>query len=89
MTRATDTAARAAMTERLLAAWDSAVDVGNYAVWRDGDRVVVYFDGELPDTLYPTHIGGGGTYRFVNVNARGPRPSVTIEIRRYPHEARE
>lgn len=79
-----ETPDRDAMTDRLLAAWETADYVGNYSVWRDGDRVAVYFDGELPDTLYETDIGGGGTYRFVTVNARGPTPSVTVEIRRYP-----
>ena len=72
------------MTERLLNAWDSATEVGEYSRWRDGDRVPVYFDGELPETLYVTDIGTSGKYRFITVNNRGPTPSVTVEIQRYP-----
>lgn len=83
MTRGTPTE-RDALTERLLAAWDTAVEVGTYETWGNADRVTVSFDGALPDALYPTHIDSRGTYRFVGVNARGPRPTVIVEIQRYP-----
>ena len=83
----TDTPEREAMTARLLDTWDTAKAVGQYSAWRDGDHVTVYFDGELPATLYPNEIGGGGAYRFVSVNSLGVTPTVTVEIQRYPEHA--